>query len=80
MKQRTLARVLHGVGLAAALAFALFPFYWMVSSSLKDQVDLLASPPVIASRSLPGGVQATERTATGCGRLWARMGTCRLSR
>jgi multiple sugar transport system permease protein len=46
MRRRTLTRVLHLVGLAAALAFALFPFYWMVSSSLKDQVDLLASPPV----------------------------------
>ena len=36
----------HLIGLAALLAFTLFPFYWMVSSSLKDQTDLLASPPV----------------------------------
>ena len=41
-----LARVLHALGLALVIVFALFPFYWMVSSSLKEQVDLLASPPV----------------------------------
>ncbi len=34
------------MGLLAIVVFALFPFYWMVSSSLKDQTDLLASPPV----------------------------------
>ena len=28
------------------LLFALFPFYWMITSSLKEQTDLLASPPV----------------------------------
>jgi len=40
------ARALHGLGLTLVIGFALFPFYWMVSSSLKDQTDLLASPPV----------------------------------
>lgn len=40
-----LARILHAVGLTAVILFTLFPFYWMVTSSLKDQVDLLASPP-----------------------------------
>jgi multiple sugar transport system permease protein len=45
-RRRITARALHLLGLVAVLAFALFPFYWMVSSSLKDQVDLLASPPV----------------------------------
>lgn len=39
-------RVIHFVGLLLVLAFTLFPFYWMVTSSLKDQSDLLASPPV----------------------------------
>jgi len=39
-------RLLHLLGLVAVLAFALFPSYWMVSSSLKEQTDLLASPPV----------------------------------
>jgi multiple sugar transport system permease protein len=39
-------RLLHALGLAAVFAFAVFPFYWMVSSSLKDQAVLLASPPV----------------------------------
>jgi multiple sugar transport system permease protein len=40
------ARALHALGLTLVIAFALFPFYWMVSSSLKEQADLLASPPV----------------------------------
>ncbi|MFM9860974.1 carbohydrate ABC transporter permease [Pseudoxanthobacter sp. M-2] len=39
-------RGIHFVGLLLVLAFTLFPFYWMVTSSLKDQSDLLASPPV----------------------------------
>ncbi|MBB2971315.1 carbohydrate ABC transporter permease [Mesorhizobium sp. RMAD-H1] len=42
----TLGRVLHGAGLILVLCFTLFPFYWMVSSSFKDQADILASPPV----------------------------------
>lgn len=41
-----LSRSLRALGLLAVIAFALFPFYWMVSSSLKSQADLLASPPV----------------------------------
>lgn len=40
-----LARALHALGLTLTIAFTLFPFYWMVSSSLKDQATLLASPP-----------------------------------
>ncbi|MBC8038650.1 MAG: carbohydrate ABC transporter permease [Rhizobiales bacterium] len=40
------ARSFHALGLAAVIAFTLFPFYWMFTSSLKDQTDLLASPPV----------------------------------
>jgi multiple sugar transport system permease protein len=39
-------RLIHFVGLMLVLAFTLFPFFWMVTSSLKDQSDLLASPPV----------------------------------
>jgi multiple sugar transport system permease protein len=46
MSRLSLASLLHAFGLLVVLAFALFPFYWMVSSSLKDQTDLLASPPV----------------------------------
>jgi multiple sugar transport system permease protein len=38
--------MLHAVGLLVVLGFALFPFYWMITSSLKNQTDLLASPPV----------------------------------
>lgn len=36
----------HLLGLLAVFVFAVFPFYWMVSSSFKTQADLLASPPV----------------------------------
>ncbi len=39
------ARILHLLGLLAVLVFAVFPFYWMVSSSFKSGTDLLASPP-----------------------------------
>lgn len=39
-------RLIHFVGLLLVLGFTLFPFFWMVTSSLKDQSDLLASPPV----------------------------------
>jgi multiple sugar transport system permease protein len=46
MRRRALGNALHFAGLLAVVAFTLFPFYWMVSSSLKDQLDLLASPPV----------------------------------
>jgi multiple sugar transport system permease protein len=46
MASRPLARALHAAGLLIVLALALFPFYWMISSSLKEQTDLLASPPV----------------------------------
>lgn len=46
MPTGTLGRALHALGLLFVLLFALFPFYWMISSSLKDQTDLLASPPV----------------------------------
>lgn len=48
LNTRLLGKGAHVIGLAALLAFTLFPFYWMVSSSLKDQTDLLASPPVWA--------------------------------
>lgn len=41
-----LGTILHAVGLLIVLVFALFPFYWMVTSSLKTQTDLLASPPM----------------------------------
>jgi multiple sugar transport system permease protein len=46
MNRRMLGSLFHAFGLLVVLAFALFPFYWMVSSSMKDQTDLLASPPV----------------------------------
>ncbi|HEY8381571.1 MAG TPA: carbohydrate ABC transporter permease [Microvirga sp.] len=46
MIPRPVGRVLHACGLLLVLGFAVFPFYWMVTSSLKEQTDLLASPPV----------------------------------
>lgn len=44
--RRPVGRGLHLLGLVAVVVFTVFPFFWMVSSSLKDQTDLLASPPV----------------------------------
>ncbi len=46
MKPLSFASFTHAFGLFLVLAFALFPFYWMVASSFKGQTDLLASPPV----------------------------------
>jgi len=46
MTGRIARKGLHLVGLALIIVFTLFPFYWMVSSSFKDQTDLLASPPM----------------------------------
>ena len=46
MMTSPLSRALHALGLLAVIVFTLFPFYWMVSSSLKQQSDLLASPPL----------------------------------
>jgi multiple sugar transport system permease protein len=46
MQRLSTARIAHAVGLILVILFALFPFYWMVTSSLKNQTDLLASPPV----------------------------------
>ena len=43
---RLLGRFGHLAALVALLVFTLFPFFWMIASSLKDQTDLLASPPV----------------------------------
>lgn len=46
MPSRLLPRTLHGLGLVAVFVFAVFPFYWMVTSSFKNQTDILASPPL----------------------------------
>jgi multiple sugar transport system permease protein len=46
MTGRHVGRGLHACGLLLVLGLAVFPFYWMVTSSLKEQTDLLASPPV----------------------------------
>jgi multiple sugar transport system permease protein len=46
MRRVSVATIAHAAGLVAVLAFALFPTYWMVTSSLKEQTELLASPPV----------------------------------
>lgn len=43
---RRLVTVWHLLGLLAVLLFAVFPFYWMVATSLKTQAEALASPPV----------------------------------
>jgi len=49
MAQKTTSRgpgIFHAVGLVLTLLACVFPFYWMVATSLKDRVDILASPPV----------------------------------
>ena len=46
MHRSRLGALAHALGLLIVLALALFPFYWMVTSSLKEQTELLASPPV----------------------------------
>lgn len=45
MGRRPVGKALHLAGLLATFTFAMFPFYWMVSSSFKSGSDLLASPP-----------------------------------
>jgi multiple sugar transport system permease protein len=44
--RRQMVTVWHLLGLALVLLVAVFPFYWMVTTSLKDQAVALASPPV----------------------------------
>jgi multiple sugar transport system permease protein len=46
MTRMRTSRLLHLLGLVVIVAFTLFPFYWMVSSSFKNQTDLLATPPM----------------------------------
>ncbi|MDB6052059.1 MAG: transporter permease [Pseudomonas sp.] len=36
----------HLVGLLAIFLFAIFPFYWMVATSMKTQAEALTSPPI----------------------------------
>jgi len=43
---RRLVTVWHLLGLLAILLLAVFPFYWMVATSLKTQTEALASPPI----------------------------------
>jgi multiple sugar transport system permease protein len=45
-KPKRLVSAWHLVGLLAILLFAVFPFYWMVATSLKTQAEALASPPI----------------------------------
>jgi len=48
IKERTIRpviRALELLGVVVVLAISLFPFYWMVSSSLKPAKEIFASPP-----------------------------------
>jgi multiple sugar transport system permease protein len=45
MRRPSPGAALHALGLLLVVGFALFPSYWMVTSSLKQQTELLASPP-----------------------------------
>jgi len=46
VKHRNRVNGWHLVGLLAIFLFAVFPFYWMVATSLKTQAEALASPPI----------------------------------
>ena len=46
LKRRRRVNGWHLVGLLAIFLFAVFPFYWMVATSLKTQAEALASPPI----------------------------------
>jgi multiple sugar transport system permease protein len=43
----TIKSLLHGLGLLLVLFGTLFPFYWMVSTSLKTNAQITAKPPLI---------------------------------
>jgi multiple sugar transport system permease protein len=43
---RRRATVWHAIGLLIVFLTSVFPFYWMVTTSLKSQADALAVPPV----------------------------------
>jgi hypothetical protein len=43
---RRRATVWHFIGLLIVFLTSVFPFYWMVTTSLKSQADALAVPPV----------------------------------
>ncbi|MFP3271274.1 MAG: carbohydrate ABC transporter permease [Paraburkholderia sp.] len=43
---RRRATVWHAIGLLIVFLTSVFPFYWMVTTSLKSQADALAMPPV----------------------------------
>ncbi len=44
--RRRVATIGHAFGLIAVFLVAVFPFYWMVATSLKTGSDILSSPPV----------------------------------
>ena len=46
VRRRRRVAVLRAAGLVAIFLVCVFPFYWMVATSLKDQAVALASPPV----------------------------------
>jgi multiple sugar transport system permease protein len=53
--RKTVRRIGFGFGLAALMAPTVFFFYWMISVSLKTDVDNLAYPPVLLPRALTLG-------------------------
>jgi multiple sugar transport system permease protein len=88
LTRRLASRLLHLLGLLAVFTFAIFPFYWMVSSSLKDQATLLANPPVwlfhptianyaaiVADQSVINGVINSVIVATCTTALAVALGT-----
>nr|MDH4376640.1 hypothetical protein [Ramlibacter sp.] len=45
-------RVLLHIGLWCAFVWAIFPFYWMVVTSLRPESELFARPPALFPREL----------------------------
>jgi len=49
MKRRRAGRILSSILILLATLVILFPFFWILSSSFKKQVDIIASPPRLLS-------------------------------
>ncbi len=47
--KKLVGKTLHLLALIAVLFVTVFPFYWMVSTSLKTTVQTFANPPVFVS-------------------------------
>jgi multiple sugar transport system permease protein len=67
MRRRVAARVTLWAGMLLLLLVTLFPFYWMINTSLKPQSEVFQSPPTFASLNwtLAGYVRVLATRAVG---------------